>query len=68
MRVVRAARDDGLVRVNEWKVLKRKIRPGRVKRSRTVSAVRQATLRLSLRASFLEKHEKWRTPSYFDQC
>jgi hypothetical protein len=32
------------------------------------SAVWQATLRLSLRASFLEKREKWRTPSYFGQC
>jgi hypothetical protein len=32
--------------------------------SRTASAVRQATLRLSLRAGFLEKREKWRTPSY----
>ena len=28
-----------------------------------MSAVRQATLRLSLRASFLEKREKWCTPS-----
>jgi len=33
-----------------------------MKRSRTVLAVRQATLRLSLRASFLERREKWRTP------
>jgi hypothetical protein len=30
-----------------------------------VSAVRQATLRLPLRAGFLEKREKWRTPNYF---
>ena len=30
-----------------------------------MSAVRQATLRLSLRAGFLEKREKWRTPGYF---
>src|SRR6266849_6613359 len=30
---------------------------GRIRRSRTVSAVRHATLRLSLRASFLEKRE-----------
>jgi hypothetical protein len=30
-----------------------------------VSAVRQATLRLSLRPGFLKKREKWRTPSYF---
>jgi hypothetical protein len=30
-----------------------------------MSAVRRATLRLSLRASFLEKREKWRTPSCF---
>jgi hypothetical protein len=37
----------GLVTVNEWEVLTMKIRPpdGRVKRSRTVSAVRQATSR-----------------------
>jgi hypothetical protein len=27
-----------------------------------VSAVRQATRRLSLRAGFLEKREKWRNP------
>jgi len=33
-----------------------------------VSAVRQVTLRLPLRASFLEKREKWRTPSYLGQC
>ena len=32
-----------------------------------MSATRQATLRLSLRASFLEKRENWRAPSYFDQ-
>jgi hypothetical protein len=30
-----------------------------------VSAVRQATRRLSLRAGFLEKREKWRTHSSF---
>jgi len=29
------------------------------------SAVWRANLRLSLRAGFLEKREKWRTPSYF---
>jgi hypothetical protein len=27
-----------------------------------------ATLRLSLRAGFLEKREKWRTPSCFARC
>jgi hypothetical protein len=38
------------------------------KRSRTVAAVRKTTLRLSLRASFLEEREKWRTPRFFGQC
>jgi len=33
-----------------------------------VSAVRQATLRLSLRAGFLQRREKWRTLSDFDRC
>ncbi len=33
-----------------------------------MSAVREATLRLSLRAGFLEKREKWRTPSCFGLC
>src|SRR6266851_2214875 len=35
---------------------------------RTESAARQATLRLSLRAGFLERREKWRTSNYFGQC
>jgi len=36
----------GLVRANEWEVLKMKVRPpARAKRSRTVPAVREATLR-----------------------
>ena len=38
---------------------------GARKEDRTVSTVRQAPLRLSLRAGFLEKREKGRTPSYF---
>jgi hypothetical protein len=33
-----------------------------------VSAVGQGPLRLSLRAGFLEKREKGRTPSYFGSC
>jgi hypothetical protein len=37
----------------------------RAKRGRTMSAVPQAPLRLSLRAGFLEKREKGRTPSYW---
>ena len=41
---------------------------GARKEDRTVSAVRQAPLRLSLRAGFLEKREKGRTLSYFGQC
>src|SRR5260370_5741953 len=36
----------------------------RAKRCRTMSAVPQAPLRLSLLAGFLEKREKGRTPSY----
>jgi hypothetical protein len=32
------------------------------------SAVWQATLRLGLRAGFLEKREKWRIPTCFAQC
>ena len=35
---------------------------------RTMSAVPQASLRLSLRAGFLEKREKGRTPSYWVKC
>jgi len=31
-------------------------------------AVRQATLRLSLRAGFLKKREKWRTRFFFSSC
>src|SRR6266478_7467159 len=33
-----------------------------------VSAVRQATLRLSLRAGFLKRREKWRILSDFGRC
>jgi hypothetical protein len=40
----------------------------RTKRGRTMSAVPQAPLRLSLRAGFLEKREKGRTPSYSVKC
>src|ERR1700687_6088110 len=39
-----------------------------LKQSGTVSVLREATLRLSLRAGFLEKREKWRTPSCFARC
>jgi hypothetical protein len=39
----------------------------RAKRGRTMSAVPQAPLRLSLRAGFLEKREKGRTPGLFGQ-
>ena len=47
-------------------VLKRKIDGLPRKRAATLeSAVRQATLRLALRAGFLEKREKWRTPQLF---
>jgi hypothetical protein len=50
-------------------VLKMKIDgPPRKREATLESAVWQATLRLSLRAGFLEKREKWRTPSYFGQC
>jgi hypothetical protein len=39
------------------------------KREATLESVAwQATLRLSLRAGFLEKREKWRIPSYFARC
>jgi hypothetical protein len=44
-------------------VLKMKIDGAPRKREATLeSAVWQATLRLSLRAGFLEKREKWRSP------
>ena len=47
-------------------VLKVKIDSRPRKREATLeSAVCRATLRLSLRAGFLKKREKWRTPSYF---
>ena len=47
-------------------VLKVKIDDAPRKREATLeSAVWRATLRLSLRAGFLKKREKWRTSSYF---
>ncbi len=42
--------------------------PAAQSQAETMSAVPQAPLRLSLRAGFLEKREKGRTPSYSVKC